>query len=141
MPLRFFQFVFAYAVVALAGCAAVNHAAGPHAVITGPTAGKRFYVVATTPEARAIDRVIVEGLQRRGYDAGSGSEADMPEDIAIKVAYVDQWRNEILEKLSVTLHDPKTGLELARGDSSTTPGNDSTVEARVDEALERLFAP
>jgi hypothetical protein len=141
MPRRLIHLLFAFAVVALAGCTTLNYALGPYAFVTGPTAGKRFFVVESAQEAREIDRVIVEGLKQRGYDTGSGAEADMPQDTAIVVAYVDHWQNEILESLTITLRDPQTGLELAKGNSSTTPGNDSSVEARVDEALERLFTP
>lgn len=141
MPSKLFDLLFLCALVALSGCVAVPQTTAPVFSATGSATGKHFYVVKSTPDARGLEALIVQGLQRRGYDARAGLAADMPAEAAIKVAYVDAWQNGILEKLTIRLHDPKTDLELASGQSATRAGNDSAVAARVDEALQRLFAP
>ncbi|MFA7388438.1 MAG: hypothetical protein WCZ87_12370 [Thiohalobacteraceae bacterium] len=141
MPSTLIHVLFFCALVVLTGCVAAPQTPAPVFSAAETSTGKHFYVVKSTPDAHGLGVLIVQGLQRRGYDATAGLATDMPAEAAIKVAYAGEWQNGTLERLTIRLHDPRTDLELASGRSATGPGNASAAAARVDEALEQLFAP
>jgi hypothetical protein len=131
------------ALVALGSGCAVNRATAD--VSPGEDIGriKSFYVVKTQGDERAIDNLIRENLQKRGFRVTGGPQpAAAPAGVDAVVTYNDKWMWDItmyMIELTIQFRNPKTNFPMATGNSFHTSLSRLAPPAMVDEVLTNIF--
>ena len=125
----------------VAGCSSVD----THVETT--TEVRRFhhiFVRSASNDSNNVDQVIVQELQRLGYDASAGPRTMMPDNSEIVIEYEGQWDWDFrtyLIRLTLTVRDVHTEARLASG-TVFHPGvtNKSPAEL-VHTLLAPMFGP
>jgi hypothetical protein len=104
---------------------------------------KSFYVVKAQGDDRAIDKLITDNLQKRGFRVTGGPQpATTPAGTDAVVTYIDKWMWDItmyMLELTVQFRDPKTNYPMATGNSLHTSMSRLAPPQMVDEVLTNIF--
>jgi hypothetical protein len=104
---------------------------------------KSFYVVKTQGDDRAIDKLISDNLQKRGFRVTGGPQpATTPAGVDAVVTYVDKWMWDItmyMLELTVQLRNPQNNFPMATGNSFHTSLTRKAPPEMVDEVLTNIF--
>ena len=126
----------------LQGCA-VNRSTASVTPDRDISALKKYYVVKFDRDNRGINQLIASDLQRRGFSASTGREADVPKDADAVVTYVDKWQWDItLYLIQLTLHvrEPGTQNVLATAEAYHTSLTRLAPAEMVAEVLDNIFS-
>jgi hypothetical protein len=103
---------------------------------------RRLWVKTNLDDNHSIDRVLVEVLRSRGFEAESGPLTMMPRDKQVIVSFRDQWTWDFknhMAVLEVTLQDVRTEKQIASasfvGPASLTLSPRDVVERLVGDLL------
>lgn len=123
----------------LASCASVHvqKEAG-----TNVTRFKKIYVEHRLADGRGIDLLIVQELQRLGYEASSGPLTMTPADTGAIVTYDDEWNWDFtlyMITLYVQVRNARTGQVLASLDYGHPAIGNKSPAAMVKGAIDPLF--
>ena len=102
----------------------------------------RFYVVHFAPDKRNLQNVIRDELKEMGFQADSGSESEIPNDIDAIVTYEDRWFWDIsnyMIQLNIEIRNPKTNYPIAIGESIRTSMARKSPNEMAREVLESIF--
>ena len=102
----------------------------------------RLYVVHFEPDMRNLHDVIRDELIEMGFQADSGPESKIPNDIDAIVTYEDRWFWDITNymlQLNIEIRDPKTKYPLAIGESVRTSTARKNPDEMVREVLQSIF--
>jgi hypothetical protein len=121
----------------LAGCASYTAQVEPS---TQLSAYRRLWVKSNLDDNHALDRVLVEVLRSRGFEADSGPLTMMPRDRQAIVSFRDQWTWDFknhMTALEVTIQDVRSEKQVAMaafvGPASLTISPRDVVERLVSE--------
>jgi len=131
------------AALALSSGCAVNRATANVSPDADIARVKSFYVVKTQGDDRAIDKLITDNLQKRGYRVTAGPQpATTPAGVDAVVTYVDKWMWDItmyMLELTVQLRNPQNNFPMATGNSFHTSLTRKSPPEMVDEVLTNIF--
>lgn len=103
---------------------------------------KHVYVQHRLTDDHRIDQLIVQELQRRGYDASSGPLTMLPENAEVLLTYEDRWEWDFktyLIELTVELNTARTEKKLAEGRYYAPSPKSHPPEAVVRDLLQSVF--
>jgi hypothetical protein len=131
------------AVLALASGCVVNRVSASLAPDTELGRFKSFYVVKAPKDEHAIDKLISDNLQKRGFRVTGGAQpTSPPAGVDTLVTYTDNWAWDItmyLLELTINFRDPKTDFSMAKGNSYHTSLNRLSPPEMVNEVLTNIF--
>jgi hypothetical protein len=99
-----------------------------------------LYVRRASNDSNNVDLLLVQELQRLGYDASSGPRTMMPDDTDVVIDYEGQWTWDFriyLIELKVTVRNARTEEKLGGG-RVFHPG---ITNMSPEEFVHRLLAP
>jgi len=102
----------------------------------------RLYVVHFEPDRRNLQDVIRDELIEMGFQADSGSESRIPNDIDAIVTYEDRWFWDLANymiQLNIEIRNPKTNYPIAIGESIRTSMARKNPDEMAREVLESIF--
>jgi hypothetical protein len=104
---------------------------------------KTIYVIKLPADERGVNGIIAEQLQAMGYQATTGNETEIPQDVDATLTYQDRWMWDItmyMIELNIQLRDPQAGFLLAEGESYR-PSKQRTSPAEMAlEVLESMLS-
>jgi hypothetical protein len=103
---------------------------------------KKIYVEHRLADGRGVDQLIVQELQRLGYDASSGPLTMTPEDAGAILTYVDEWNWDFtlyMIDLDVQVRDAHTGQVLATAHFDHPAMSGKSPVGMVRAAIDPLF--
>ena len=138
--MRFFAaLALAVAVLANSGCA-VNRATATADPSLRWDGIKALHVKKLQDEDGSIQKLLVEKLRASGFAVTTDPDlAGQPDAI---VTYRDRWMWDItmyLLELTVTLHDPRTEVAVASGNSFHTSLTRKSPKEMVDEVVDNIL--
>jgi hypothetical protein len=125
--------------LSVGACASMNASHAPDANLKTL---KTYYVVHVTEDDHNIDKLISTRLTSMGYTATSGENGTPPQPVDAVVNYVDHWMWDMsmyLLRLTIQVHDGKSGAVIASGESYRPSLQRKSPEAMVDEVLAEMF--
>jgi len=125
----------------LAGCSSVDTKTE---IISNVRVLHHFFVRTASNDSNHVDALIVQELQRLGYDASSGPRTMMPNEAEAVIDYEGQWTWDFrtyLIQLNVTIRDARTEAKLAGGQVFHPGVTTKTPEELVHAVLAPIFAP
>ena len=130
-------------VLALASGCAVNRVSASLAPDTELGRFKSFYVVKVPSDERAIDKLISDNLQKRGFRVTGGAQpTSTPAGVDALVTYNDKWTWDItmyMVELTINFRDPKTNFSMAKGNSYHTSLTRLSPPEMVNEVLTNIL--
>jgi hypothetical protein len=104
---------------------------------------KSFYVVKTQGDERAIDKLITDNLQKRGFTVSGGPQPSAtPRGVDAVVTYNDKWMWDItmyMLELTIQFRNPSNNFPMATGNSFHTSLTRKSPPEMVDEVLTNIF--
>lgn len=131
--------VLALLLLVLSGCATMSASRSPGADLTKI---KSIYVVKLAADGRGINSVIANQASLMGYQATTGLEMDVPQNVDATLTYQDRWMWDItmyMLRLNIQIRDPKTGFLLAEGESYRPSLERRSPDEMAKEVLESIF--
>jgi hypothetical protein len=123
----------------LAACSTLSMQKQPGA---DPTRFKKIYVEHRLADGRGIDQLIVQELQRLGYDASSGPLTMTPPDTEAILTYVDDWNWDFtlyMIDLDAQVRDAQTGQILASAHYDHPAMRGKSPAGMVKAVIDLLF--
>jgi hypothetical protein len=103
---------------------------------------KSFWVKSNLDDNHAIDRLLVQVLKGRGFQADFGPLTMMPRDTQVVVTYRDRWTwdfKDHMTSLEITMQDVRSEKQIAVasfvGPASMTAGSLEVAERLVGDLL------
>ena len=118
----------------LAGCATYTSSVEPSTALGDY---RRFWVKTNLDDNHAIDRLLVQVLKARGFEAEAGPMTMMPREAQAVVHYRDRWTwdfKDHMTSLEITVQDVGREAEVARA-SFVGPASLTVVPLEVVERL------
>ena len=103
----------------------------------------KFYVVKFGPDNRGINRLIMDELLKRGFEASTGLVNIRPKDVGAIVTYQDKWKWDMtmyMIELKIFFREPETQKLLASGESYHSSFSRNSPEEMVSEVLSNIFS-
>jgi len=123
-------------VVLLAGCASYTAHVEPGAQFSKY---RRFWVKSNLDDNHGLDRLLVQALKARGYEAEHGPLTMMPREAEAVVSYRDRWTWDFknhMTSLEVTVQDVRSERQVAVA-SFVGPASMTITPLEVVERLVR----
>lgn len=136
---KFLKLAAILAILAVAtGCS--NRATGSVSPGTDLSLLKTMYVK-KIPADEQTHQLIADKLSSKGVKVTTG-EGDAPGNVDAVVTYVDKWMWDLtmyMIELTININDPKTGAQLATGNSMHTSLTRKSPTEMVDEVVENIY--
>ncbi len=136
---RFLKLAAILAILAItSGC--TNRATASVSPGTDLSMLKTMYVK-KIPADQQTHGLIASKLSGKGVKVTSG-EGDAPSNVDAVVTYVDKWMWDMtmyMLELTININDPKTGAQLATGNSLHTSLTRKSPPAMVDEVVDNIY--
>jgi len=103
---------------------------------------RKIYVEHRLADGRSVDRLIVQELQRLGYDASSGPLTMTPQDTEVILTYVDEWNWDFtlyMIDLEAQVRDAHTGQVLATAHYEHPAMRGKSPAGMVKAVIDPLF--
>ena len=127
--------------VALTGCSSIDTKTD---VTTDVRAYHHVFVRTASNDSNHVDALIVQELQRLGYDASAGPRTMMPDNTEITVDYEGQWTWDFrtyLIQLNLIVRSARTEEKLAGGQVFHPGVTTKTPEELVRAVVAPIFGP
>lgn len=121
------------------GCA--NHATANVSPSTNLAALKTMYVKKIPADGRKINELVADKFRSKGVTVTTGEEAP-PANVDAVVEYFDKWMWDMtmyMLELTININDPKTGAQLATGNSLHTSLTRKSPQEMVDEVVDNIY--
>ncbi|MGB5964664.1 MAG: hypothetical protein WBG65_03920 [Sulfurimonadaceae bacterium] len=102
----------------------------------------KFYVVENSKDKENVASIISKNLQDKGYQATSGNEGSVPNDVDVIVTYEDRWMWDMsmyMIQLNIELRNSKNEFPIVAGETIRTSLSRKTPEEMVAETLIIMF--
>jgi hypothetical protein len=136
---RFLKLVAILAILAAAtGC--TNRATASVSPGTDLSMLKTMYVK-KLPADKETHQLIANKLSSKGVKVTTG-EGDAPGNVDAIITYMDKWMWDMtmyMLELTININDPKSGAQLATGNSLHTSLTRKSPPAMVDEVVENIY--
>lgn len=103
---------------------------------------KKYYVQKSPTDNRGLEKIIVERLNKFGFQATSGIDTKPSYPVDALVIYKDRWMWDMtmyMLEISIELHDPNTNFIFSSGKSYRTSLARKSPEFMIDEVLRDIF--
>ena len=121
------------------GCS--NRATGSVSPSTDLSLLKTMYVKKIPADKREVNVLVADKLRSKGVTVTTGEEAP-PANVDAVVTYIDKWMWDMtmyMLELTINIDDPKTGAQLATGNSLHTSLTRKSPTEMVDEVIESIY--
>jgi hypothetical protein len=103
---------------------------------------KKIYVEHRLADGRGVDQLIVQELQRFGYDASCGPLTMTPPDTEVVLTYDDEWNWDFtlyMISLDLQVRDARSGQVLATAHYDHPAMRGKSPAGMVQAAIDLLF--
>jgi hypothetical protein len=100
-----------------------------------------MYVKHIPTDKGGVNELIASKLRTKGVTVTTGDEAS-PSNVDAVVTYVDKWMWDItmyMLQLTIIINDPKTGAQLATGNSLHGSLTRRSPQEMVDEVVDNIY--
>lgn len=102
---------------------------------------KTMYVKKIPADNREVNVLIADKLRSKGVTVTTGVE-EPPGDVDAVVTYIDKWMWDMtmyMLELTININDPKTGAQLATGNSLHASLTRKSPTEMVDEVVDNIY--
>jgi hypothetical protein len=103
---------------------------------------ENYHGVKLEQDERGVDQLIVDKLISLGFNATSGTQDDVADQVDTLVTYVDKWMWDItmyMLELTIIMREPESNMPVSRGYSIHTSLTRKSPEEMVDEVVTNIF--